>query len=142
MKRILLTFLSLAVLSFALPRIASASVFIEVDRSEQIMRVYVEDRLHYVWPVSTGRRGYSTPTGSYRPYSLKRMHYSSRYDDAPMPYSIFYRGGYAIHGTYAVGRLGSPASHGCVRLHMSNARELFGIVREFGQDQTQIVIYP
>jgi lipoprotein-anchoring transpeptidase ErfK/SrfK len=142
MKRLLLTFVAWTLLSLPVAGVANASVFIEVDRSEQIMRVYIEDRLQYVWPVSTGRQGYTTPSGSYRPYALKRMHYSSRFDDAPMPYSIFYRGGYAIHGTYAIGRLGSPASHGCVRLHMSNARELFGIVRDFGSDRTQIVIYP
>jgi lipoprotein-anchoring transpeptidase ErfK/SrfK len=142
MKRILLTFLPLILTSIGLCGAANASVFIEVDRSDQTMRVYIEDQLQYIWPVSTGRRGYTTPAGSYRPYALKRMHYSSRFDDAPMPFSIFYRGGYAIHGTYAVSRLGSPASHGCVRLHMSNARELFGLVREFGPDQTQIVIYP
>ena len=141
MKRLLLTFLSLTFLSFPVAGAAVASVFIEVDNSEQIMRVYIEDRLYYVWPVSTGRRGYRTPSGSYRPYALKRDHHSSRYD-APMPYSIFYRGGYAIHGTYSINRLGSPASHGCIRLHMANARELFGIVRDFGADQTRIVIYP
>ncbi len=106
------------------------------------MHVYVDGELYYVWPVSTGRRGYSTPTGSYRPYSLDRYHRSSRYEDAPMPYSIFYRGGYAIHGTYSVRRLGSPASHGCVRLHMSNARELFELVRSYGKGATRIVIYP
>jgi lipoprotein-anchoring transpeptidase ErfK/SrfK len=142
MKRILLTFLSLIFLSLQMAGAALASVHIEIERSEQIMRVYIEDRLQYIWPVSTGRRGYTTPAGSYRPYSLKRMHYSSKFDDAPMPYSIFYRGGYAIHGTYAINRLGSPASHGCVRLHISNARELFSIVREFGPDQTRIVIFP
>jgi lipoprotein-anchoring transpeptidase ErfK/SrfK len=142
MKRILLTFLSLIFLSLQMAGAALASAHIEIERSEQIMRVYIEDRLQYIWPVSTGRRGYTTPAGSYRPYSLKRMHYSSKFDDAPMPYSIFYRGGYAIHGTYAINRLGSPASHGCVRLHISNARELFSIVREFGPDQTRIVIFP
>ena len=139
-------FFSLAVLLFCtsigLARAAQASIFVEVDRSEQLMRVYVEDELYYVWPVSTGRRGHTTPTGRFRPYSLRRHHRSSKYNNAPMPYSIFYRGGYAIHGTHNINRLGSPASHGCVRLHMSNARELFGLVQEFGKAATQIVIYP
>ncbi len=106
------------------------------------MRVYVEDELLYVWPVSTGRRGYTTPAGRYRPYTLSRFHRSRKFNNAPMPYSIFYRGGYAIHGTNDIHRLGSEASHGCVRLHTANARELFQMVQYFGKDATRIVIRP
>lgn len=120
---------------------AFANLLIRVDRSEQIMRVYEEGELVYVWPVSTGRRGYTTPTGSFRPYSLRRYHRSSRYYNAPMPYSIFYRGGYAIHGTNAVSRLGRRASHGCIRLHKSNARELFEMVQYYGKGATRIIVH-
>ncbi|NJM35232.1 MAG: L,D-transpeptidase [Rhodomicrobium sp.] len=130
------------VFSIGLARGANASVLIAVDKSEQLMRVFVEDDLIYVWPVSTGRDGYRTPPGSYQPYVLKRFHRSRKYDDAPMPYSIFYRGGYAIHGTSSIRRLGSPASHGCIRLHMANARELFDLVGYYGKDETRIVIRP
>lgn len=140
--RLVTAFLSIFVLSIGLGEAAQASLLIKVDRSEQRMRVYVEGELFYVWPVSTGRGRYATPIGSHRPYVLRRFHRSSRYNDAPMPYSIFYRGGYAIHGTDAIHRLGSPASHGCVRLHMSNARELFQMVKYFGKDETRIVILP
>ncbi|MGB0084569.1 MAG: L,D-transpeptidase [Rhodomicrobiaceae bacterium] len=115
---------------------------VSVDKSEQLMRVYVDGDLAYVWPVSTARRGYNTPPGSYRPYALYRFHRSRIYDNAPMPYSIFFNGGYAIHGTYAIRRLGSPASHGCIRLHIANARELFEIVSSYGRDGTRIVIRP
>jgi hypothetical protein len=142
MTRFLSIVLLLLSASFGLARAAQASIYVEVDRSEQLMRVYVENELYYVWPVSTGRGRYRTPAGQFQPYSLRRHHRSSKYNNAPMPYSIFYRGGYAIHGTDAIHRLGSPASHGCVRLHMANARELFALVQEFGKHATRIVISP
>ena len=118
---------------------AKAEVFITVDKSEQ--RMYVEtptDR--FVWDVSTGRKGYTTPSGQFKPYVLRKLHYSRKYDNAPMPYSIFYHGGYAIHATGEVEKLGRPASHGCVRLELQNARWLYRIVKEYGQENTYIEI--
>jgi anaerobic selenocysteine-containing dehydrogenase len=91
----------------------------------------------YTWPVSTGVRG--TPSGTYRPQSLDRNHRSNLYGSAPMPYSIFYSGNFAIHGTVHVDRLGTRASHGCIRLHPSNAAVLFGMVqRQPGSTTIQI----
>ena len=140
--RLVKIFLAACLLSIGLAQAAHATVLVKVDKSDQIMRVYVEGELRHVWPVSTGRGRYNTPNGSYRPYVLSRYHRSRKYDNAPMPYSIFYRGGYAIHGTYAVRRLGTRASHGCVRLHIANARELYRLVRYFGKHETRIVIRP
>jgi lipoprotein-anchoring transpeptidase ErfK/SrfK len=103
--------------------------------------MYVETPFDYFeWNVSTGRKGYRTPTGVYQPYLLKKMHYSSKYDNAPMPHSIFFYGGYAIHATEAINKLGSPASHGCIRLHPKNARWLFRLVQEYGAENTTIYI--
>lgn len=133
-------FIAVLVFVFGLGSAAQASVLVAVDRDDQMMRVYVEGNLVYVWPVSTGRMGYRTPAGRYSPTSLSRMHYSRRYDNAPMPYAIFFRGGYAIHGTYAVSRLGGEASHGCIRLHTANARELFHMVQDYGPEATRIII--
>lgn len=133
-----------AVILFALTFLtvsAEASVVVKVDCYDQLMRVYVDGDLIYVWPISTGRMGYRTPAGHYTPTTLSRMHYSRKYDDAPMPYAIFFRGGYAIHGTYSVGRLGQEASHGCIRLHPANARELFNMVQDYGPRSTQIIIH-
>ena len=59
---------------------------------------------------------------------------------SPMPYSIFFYGGYAIHGTNYVKALGRPASHGCVRLHPSNAAALYSLVKQHGPGNTKIVI--
>ena len=120
---------------------AVASVRASIDLSAQAMTVTV-DGLHYAtWRVSTARRGYHTPIGSFRPYLLKRMHYSSKYENSPMPYSVFFRGGYAIHGTGYVKSLGRPVSHGCVRLHPRNAATLYRLVRSYGMGNTRIVIH-
>ncbi len=127
--------------AFALPRIAHAeSVVARVILSAQVMRVYHENRFLYEWPVSTAKAGKITPTGIYAPEFLSKNHRSSRYNNAPMPYAIFYSGNYAIHGTDQINRLGSPASRGCVRLHPDNARILFRMVRAAGMENTQVVI--
>ena len=130
MKRlfvVLMAFLGLAVA--ALP--ASARVQVAIDLTHQRMSV-TSSTGSYVWPISSARSGFSTPRGSYAPTSLQRMHYSRKYHMSPMPYSIFFRGGYAIHGTYATGALGSPASHGCVRLAPGNAAALYAMVQREG----------
>jgi lipoprotein-anchoring transpeptidase ErfK/SrfK len=106
---------------------ASAETNITVSKSHQMMQVD-SDYGSYQWPVSTARKGFYTPTGTFHPYSLQLMHYSKKYDMAPMPNSIFFSGGYAIHATPHVGNLGRPASHGCVRLHPANAKTLYDIV--------------
>ncbi|MFC3612326.1 L,D-transpeptidase [Lutimaribacter marinistellae] len=111
-----------------------------IDKSDQEMSVYLDDALIHRWPVSTARAGKVTPSGRYRPQVLKRMHYSTLYNNAPMPFSIFFHGNYAIHGTDQTEKLGCPASAGCVRLHPENAETLFNLVREIGPENTLIVI--
>lgn len=115
-------------------------VDIAVDISKQRMNVYVEGHRKYTWKVSTARKGYSTPSGDYRPQWITRMHYSRKYDNSPMPYSVFYNGGYAIHGTKYVSRLGRPASHGCIRVHTSNARRLYKLVKKYGKKNVRIMV--
>ena len=106
-----------------------AQTDITISKSQQLMQVDTDEG-SYQWPVSTARKGYYTPTGIFRPYSLQRMHYSRKYDNAPMPNSIFFFGGYAIHATPHVGALGHPASHGCVRLSPHHAAKLYEIVKD------------
>ena len=116
---------------------ASAEIVIRVDKSTQRMAVIVDGDHRYTWAVSTGIGG--TPSGNYRPQALDRNHRSNLYGDAPMPYSIFYSGNFAIHGTTAVGRLGTRASHGCIRLHPANAAVLFSMVQgQMGSTRIQI----
>ena len=127
----------------ALPGSADAKmrgVQVTIDISSQKMLVTVNGKRRHAWPVSTARRGYRTPIGRFSPTRMHRRYYSKRYRGAPMPYSIFFHGGYAIHGTSAIKRLGRPASHGCVRLHPSNARTLFDLVRRNGPRNTHIAI--
>ena len=111
---------------------ARAAVNIQVDLSSQTMHVTSGDGQSYDWPVSTARKGFVTPRGRYGVQSLQAMHYSRKYHDSPMPHSIFFKGGYAIHGTYETGSLGAAASHGCVRLSPDHAAELYGMVRAEG----------
>src|SRR5262245_49290538 len=119
---------------------AQAKVAVWIDISSQTMTVSVDGWRYAYWRVSTARSGYWTPRGSLRPYLLKRMHYSRKYDNSPMPHSIFFRGGYAIHGTYYVRYLGRPVSHGCVRLAPGNAARLYSLVQQYGKGGTSIVI--
>jgi lipoprotein-anchoring transpeptidase ErfK/SrfK len=119
---------------------ARAALLVYIDKSSQHMDVVVDGVTRFRWPISTGRGGFGTPSGVYHPQMLARSWFSRRYYNSPMPYSIFFHRGYAIHGTYELSRLGGPASHGCVRLHPYNAAMLFSLVREEGLRNTRIVV--
>lgn len=125
---------------FVMGSAAEAKVAVRIDISSQTMSVSVNGWHYASWRVSTARRGYWTPRGAFRPFMLKRMHYSRKYDNSPMPHSIFFLGGYAIHGTGYVRSLGRPASHGCIRLAPGNAARLYSLVRQYGNKGTRIVI--
>lgn len=132
--------LALALVLVAASPALAARVEVRIDLSEQRMRVAVDGRPTYSWAVSTARRGYRTPVGQFRPIRLERTWYSRKYDNAPMPHSVFFHGGYAIHGTNQIRSLGRPVSHGCVRLHPDNARALFALVQRLGPGNTRITI--
>jgi lipoprotein-anchoring transpeptidase ErfK/SrfK len=111
---------------------ARADVVVHIDKSSQRMAVSVDGAMRYSWPVSTGRSGYGTPSGVFYPQAMARRHFSRRYYNSPMPHSIFFYYGFAIHGTTDIYRLGGPASHGCVRLHPSHAAALYALVERNG----------
>jgi lipoprotein-anchoring transpeptidase ErfK/SrfK len=119
---------------------ARAGVVVQIDKSSQRMAVSVDGATRYNWPVSTGRSGYGTPSGVFRPQTMARRWFSRRYYNSPMPHSIFFYHGFAIHGTNDISRLGGPASHGCVRLHPSHASALFALVERNGRSNTRIEI--
>jgi lipoprotein-anchoring transpeptidase ErfK/SrfK len=127
-----------AVISALAATSAHAGIIAKVDLSGQHMEVFVDGKLKHSWSIASGRRGFETPTGKFRPQRLERDWYSKQYDDAAMPYSVFFKAGYAIHGGY--GRMGRPASHGCIRLTTSNAAKLFNLIQEHGAGSTRIVI--
>ena len=125
-------------LVFAAP--ARADLLIQIDKAAQQMTVSADGEQLYTWQVSTGRAGYDTPDGAYSPFRMDRDHYSREWDDAPMPYSIFFtEQGHAIHGTYHRS-LGRPASHGCVRLSVKNAATLWALVKKHKMTNTMVVL--
>jgi L,D-transpeptidase catalytic domain len=138
LHRVLIAFATTAALLGGLAS-AQAGVVITVNKSTQRLHVEVNGVPRYDWPVSTARMGYNTPNGSYRPERLARKWFSRKYGWSPMPYSIFFDGGYAIHGSYEISHLGRPASHGCIRLHPKHAAVLFALVQE-NQGATRIVV--
>ncbi len=138
MPRFMIAIAAVAALLGGLAR-AEAGIVVTVDKSAQRLSVAVDGFPRYEWPVSTARWGYRTPNGTYRPQWLARKWFSTIYDGSPMPYSIFFNGGYAIHGSYEISHLGRPASHGCIRLHPQHAAVLFELVKEHMRD-TQIVV--
>jgi hypothetical protein len=111
-----------------------------IDLASQRMHVTVEGMQTYEWKISSGRSGFITPAGTFSPKLLHRMHYSRQYDNAPMPHTVFFHRGYAVHGTDYVRRLGKPASHGCVRLSRKNAKIFFNLVKSNGKAQTDIIL--
>src|SRR5438067_3655185 len=118
---------------------AQANVQITVDKNNQMMTVAVNGVERYHWPVSTGIPSRETPNGSFRAFRMEEDHFSKEFDDAPMPHSIFFtKIGHAIHGTDSEGRLGTPASHGCVRLSKANATTLYALVQEQGVLNTSV----
>lgn len=120
---------------------AYSAVQITVDKDNQVMTVAVDGATRYRWPVSSGLPAYETPNGTHKAFRMEQDHYSKEWDDAPMPHSIFFtKRGHAIHGTDAVGRLGQPASHGCVRLSRANAATLFALVKQEGVLNTTVTL--
>lgn len=130
----------LLALPLGLSSAEAAKVVARVDISDQKMRVYINGIPRHSWKVSTGRKGYRTPVGSYKPTRTHKMWHSRKYNMSPMPYSVFFHGGYAVHGTNYVKRLGRPASHGCVRLHTKHAKRLYSLVKKYGSSNVQIKI--
>lgn len=130
-----------AALTCLLPLATRAAPLVaKVDISAQTMTVIYNGQITYQWPVSTARNGKYTPRGTWSAKWLSRNHRSSLYDNAPMPFAIFFNGNYAIHGTNQISRLGRPASAGCVRLHPEHAAVLFGLTQQVGKQNMRVVI--
>jgi len=126
------------VLAFAQP--ASAAVEARIHVNSQRMEVMVDGIKAGEYTISTGKKGYRTPHGDFKPTRMHKKYYSHKYHNSPMPNSIFFNGGIAVHGTYEVARLGKPASHGCVRMHPKDAAQLFGLVQSHGMQNSRIVV--
>ena len=135
------TSVAAAALAVAFAAPASAAIMVNIDKDTQSMTVTVDGAPRYVWPVSTGRPGYDTPNGTFRPNRMDADHLSQEWDNAPMPHTIFFDlHGHAIHGFNDTRRIGTPASHGCVRLAPQNAAKLFALVEAEGMKDTTVVV--
>jgi hypothetical protein len=118
-----------------------SSILINIDKTKQQMTVFLDGVESYNWPVSTGKAGYSTPSGTFTVLSMNEVWYSKEWDNAPMPHAIFFmKDGHAIHGSYEVKHLGKAASHGCVRISPENATTLYSLVEKTGLKNTQVVL--
>ncbi|MCV9960837.1 L,D-transpeptidase [Pararhizobium sp. BT-229] len=140
MRRFFVTFLALLFVQMNAPSAFAANLIAKISLSSQTMTVSQNGFVRYRWKVSTARNGYVTPKGSWSAKWLSRNHRSRKYDNAPMPYAVFFNGGYAVHATYDLKRLGRPASHGCIRLHPENAAAFFALTSRHGLKNTRIVV--
>src|SRR6516162_7676035 len=134
-------FIAVAALMLFAASSAQAKIYITIDKDAQMMTVAVDGVERYRWPVSTGNPSHETPNGTFRAFRMEADHYSKEFDDAPMPHSIFFtKIGHAIHGTVYENRIGTPASHGCVRLSQANAATLYALVEEQGVLNTTVTL--
>ncbi|WP_064691923.1 L,D-transpeptidase [Rhizobium aegyptiacum] len=140
MKKIFAAAAASLLLQFSPAAAEAATLVAKISIDKQTMTVTENGFVKYRWKVSTARRGYVTPTGTWSAKWLSRDHRSRKYDNAPMPYAVFFNGGYAVHATFDLKRLGRPASHGCVRLHPDNAAQFFSLARQAGLANTRVVI--
>lgn len=140
MRRFLVSVSALLCLCLSTAGASAANLVANISVSSQTMTVKHNGVVKYRWKVSTARKGYVTPRGSWSAKWLSRNHRSRKYDNAPMPYAVFYNGGFAVHATYDLKRLGRPASHGCVRLHPDNAATFFSLAQRSGLKNTRIIV--
>ena len=137
----LIVSLAAVAISILIGSAAHAALLIEIDKSAQQMTVTLNDQQLYTWPVSTGADAYDTPSGTFTPFRMDIDHHSDEWDNAPMPYSIFFTdGGVAVHGTFERRSLGRAVSHGCVRLSVKNAATLWKLVMQQKMANTSIVV--
>ncbi|MEM9359929.1 MAG: L,D-transpeptidase [Pseudomonadota bacterium] len=124
----------------AKPKPLAPTLHAHIDLTAQRMTIKTAGQTLHSWAISSGRTGHETPTGTFTPAWKAKMWHSRKYHMSPMPYSVFFNGGIATHGTNAVKRLGHPASHGCIRLTTPNARKFYQLVQRHGMKRTRIVV--
>ena len=116
----------------------AAGLVAKVDLSSQRMNVYVEGRKKYSWSIASGKRGWRTPTGAYTPITSYRKKYVKRWN-MTLPYAVVLKSsGIAVHGSN--GPMGSPRSHGCIRLSVANAAKFYKLVGRHGLWGTKVII--
>lgn len=112
--------------------------WIEVNLSKQRLIAWEGGRRVYSVPISSGKRSTPTRVGT---FTIQSKHRTARmrgrgYNVPNVPYTMYYSGGYAIHGAYWHNRFGTPVSHGCVNLPVGQARKLYS----FASHGTKVVV--
>ena len=124
-------------------------LYADVIKSKQTLYLHLNGELLDSFWVSTGLPSYETPEMNLRPsgplfkkYTSKKFPGGNFQGLGNMPYVVFIKGGYAIHGTTTgnFAKLGKPASHGCIRLHPLNARIFYELVNRIGLENTWVSI--
>ncbi|HEY4995546.1 MAG TPA: L,D-transpeptidase [Aestuariivirga sp.] len=115
-------------------------VMVNISISRQTLDLSVNGWPSGNWQISSAGVGYHTPRGTFHVQRMAKVWFSKKYDNSPMPNSLFFDGGIAIHGTYHVKNLGRPVSHGCVRLLPQNAEKLFELAKQYGPSRVQITV--
>lgn len=127
----------------------ACKIWADVDKDAQIVYIYIDGALTYSWKTSTGRVDYTTPDMDTHPNGRIYDRYTStKYPDGDynglgnMPFAVFIRGAYAIHGTTRGNwsKLGSPASHGCIRLHPDNGQIFNQLVKRNGISNVWVTV--
>lgn len=117
------------------------TLVLNADLGAQRLTVIEDGKIKHTWPISSGRDGFATKTGTFKPQWASKLWYSRQYDNAPMPHAVFFHGGMAFHATTATGMLGRRASHGCIRLSPANAAALFKLVHKHTFAGTKIIVH-
>jgi hypothetical protein len=128
----------------------SCAIFVDVDKSSQTLRLYVNGRFTDQYPTSTGRASLPTPNFDkhfdgriFQGYSSSKFPGGDYNGLGNMPYAMFISGGVAIHGVPQGewSMLGRPASHGCIRIHPDHARVLNGMLRSVGVANSWVYVH-
>ena len=115
-------------------------VMVNISISRQSLDLSVNGWPSGNWQISSAGVGYHTPRGTFHVQRMAKVWFSKKYDNSPMPNSLFFDGGIAIHGTYHIKNLGRPVSHGCVRLLPQNAEKLYESAKQYGPSRVQITV--
>lgn len=120
---------------------ASAETIVaKVSLKQQRMRVYINGKRKFTWRVSTGKKGWETRRDRYTPFALTPYYYSDKWK-MKLPFLVSISDdGTAIHGTTLTSRLGRPASHGCIRLSIPNAKKFYELVSAHGMWNTEVIV--
>ncbi len=118
----------------------SSGVQIDVNLAEQTLTATDADGT-FSTKISSARPGFTTAKGCYDNPQLEQVHPSRKLDNSPVPHSIFYSGGFAIHGTLDDASIGRPASYGGIRVSRYAASVIYGLIEYYGTAKSKVCVF-